>query len=262
MKQYIVDAFSDTLFHGNQAAICILDKWPEVSLMHNIAFENNFSETAFVVKTGNDESIPKYHLRWFTPSDEVDLCGHATLATAFVLFNFYEQTTQKIIFETMSGQLTVNKNGDLYEMNFPIYDLKPIPVTDEMEAALGARPAEAYMGRDMLCVFDSENTIENMKPDFDKVKELPGLLVHVTAKGTKEDCVSRSFGPKIAISEDPVCGSGHCHIAPYWSGKMNKPEIIARQASRRGGTLYCKIEGERMTLAGKATLYSVSELSC
>lgn len=262
MKQYIVDAFTDTLFHGNQAAICVLDKWPEVPLMHSIAFENNFSETAFVVKMEDNETAPKYHLRWFTPSDEVDLCGHATLATAFTLFNFYEQKAEKIVFETLSGQLIVNRNGDLYEMNFPVYDLKPIPVTDEMEAALGVRPSKAYMGRDMLCVFDSESTIENMKPDFDKVKELPGLLVHVTAKGSKEDCVSRSFAPRIAINEDPVCGSGHCHIAPYWSGKMNKPEIIARQASRRGGTLYCKIEGERMTLAGKATLYSVSELNC
>ena len=255
MKQYVVDAFTDSVFHGNQAAVCVLDKWPSEELMMNITRENNFSETAFTVKEGK-----KYHLRWFTPGGEIDLCGHATLGTAYVLFRFYEQDADKLVFTTLSGDLIVTKNGELLEMEFPAYDLKPVEVTDAMEEALGVRPSAAYLARDLLCVLDDETQVRALTPDQEKLKALPGLLQHVTARGRDEDCVSRSFAPKLAVAEDPVCGSGHCHIIPYWADTFGKGELVAYQASKRGGTLYCRREGSKIFMAGKAALYSIDEL--
>ena len=251
MKQYIVDAFTDQVFHGNQAAVCVLKKWLPEELMMNIAMENNFSETAFVVKEGD-----KYHLRWFTPGGEIDLCGHATLATAYVLFRFFIPKEEKVIFNTLSGDLIVTKNGDLLEMEFPAYQLKKVEVTREMSDAIGAVPREAYMGRDLLCVLDDESVVRNLSPQMDRVKKLDGLLLHVTAPGKDVDCVSRSFAPKLNVTEDPVCGSGHCHIIPYWAKKLGKNQMIAYQASKRGGTLYCRMAGDRIFLAGKAVLFS------
>ena len=224
--------------------------------MLHIAIENNLSETAFAVKEGDF-----YHLRWFTPGGEIDLCGHATLACAFVLLNFYEEGSKHILFHTMSGELIVEKRGTLYEMNFPAYDLHPVPVTSQIIEAIGAIPKEAYMGRDLLCVFDSEDTVRGLQPDLEKLKALDGLLLHVTAKGTETDCVSRSFAPKCQVAEDPVCGSGHCHIIPYWAKISGKSELIAYQASGRGGTLYCRIQDGRVILAGKAVLYSCAEIN-
>lgn len=255
MKQYIVDAFTDTVFKGNQAAICIMDEWIPEGLMMDIAKENNFSETAFAVGEGN-----VYRLKWFTPGGEIDLCGHATLACAYVLFRFYISDSPMVTFKTKSGELTVGRKADLIEMDFPAYQLRQVPVTYEMETALGFRPVDAYMGRDLLCVFEDEETVRNMVPDLDSVKKLEGLLLHVTAPGKDYDCVSRSFGPKLNISEDPVCGSGHCHIVPYWAKRLEKDDILAFQASKRTGTLYCRMEGSRVFLAGKAVLFSESEL--
>lgn len=255
MKQYIVDAFTDALFHGNQAAVCVLDRWLPEDLMMDITRENNFSETAFTVKEGD-----KYHLRWFTPGGEVDLCGHATLATSFVLLNYYEPEAERIVYTTLSGELIVERRGDLYQMSFPAYDLRQVPVTPEMTAAIGAEPTAAYLGRDLLCVFEDGARIPEMTPDQDKLLTLDGLLLHVTARGKDVDCVSRSFGPKLRIVEDPVCGSGHCHIAPYWAKTLQKQELVAYQASSRGGTLYCRVEGDRVFLAGKAVLFSVCDL--
>ena len=255
MRQYIVDAFTDKLFHGNQAAICVTDSWPDEALMMNIAQENNFSETAFIVKERED-----YRLRWFTPSGEIDLCGHATLASAYVIMNYNDQNSDTITFNTLSGKLTVSKRDGLLEMEFPAYELERVEVTDEMASALGVRPVEAYIGRDLLCIFGDEEAVRNMKPDMTRVKELDGLLLHVSAKGRDYDCVSRSFAPKLGITEDPVCGSGHCHIAPYWSAKTGRNELTAYQASRRGGVLHCRVEGGKVYLAGNAVLYSVSEL--
>ena len=255
MKQYVVDAFTDSVFHGNQAAICVLESWPNEDLMMNITRENNFSETAFTVKEGK-----KWHLRWFTPGGEIDLCGHATLGTAFVLFRFYERDAQKLVFSTLSGDLIVTKNGDLLEMEFPAYELRPVEVTDEMEEAIGVRPLEAYMARDLLCVLDDEKTVRELVPDQEKIKQIDGLLLHVTARGKDEDCVSRSFAPKLAVAEDPVCGSGHCHIIPYWADTLGKDDLVAYQASKRGGTLYCRREGNKIFMAGKAALYSVDDL--
>ena len=207
MKQYVVDAFTDQVFQGNQAAVCVLDAWLPEDLMMSITGENNFSETAFTVKEGE-----KWHLRWFTPGGEIDLCGHATLGTAFVLLNYYEKDAEKVVFTTLSGDLIVTRKGDLYEMEFPAYDLKPVDVTPAMEEALGAKVREAYIARDLLCVLENEQTVRELQPDLEKVKQIDGLLVHVTARGADEDCVSRSFAPKLSVAEDPVCGSGHCQI--------------------------------------------------
>lgn len=255
MKQYIVDAFTDEVFHGNQAAICILDQWLPEDLMMNITRENNFSETAFAVREGD-----KYHLRWFTPGGEIDLCGHATLACAYVLFRFYIPDADKIVFSTLSGDLIVSRNGDLLEMVFPAYRLKKVPVTQDMIDAIGAVPTEAYMGRDLLCVFDHADTIRNLTPDMDKLLKLDGLLLQVTALGETTDSISRSFAPKLNVTEDPVCGSGHCHIVPYWAERLGKENIVAYQASRRGGILYCRMSGDKVFLAGKAALFSECEL--
>lgn len=256
MKQYVIDAFTDRVFGGNPAAICVMDNWLSDELMMNITVENNLSETAFAVKENE-----KYKLRWFTPGGEIDLCGHATLACAYVIMNYIEIDMWEVIFSTLSGDLTVNKKGELYEMDFPAYDLKQVEVTQEMIEAIGAIPKEAYMGRDLLCIFDNEDIVRNLKPDMDKVKQIDGLLLQVTAAGRDVDCVSRSFAPKLNVSEDPVCGSGHCHIAPYWINKLNKQNIIAYQASKRGGTLYCSMENGRVKLSGKAALYSVADIN-
>lgn len=256
MKQYIVDAFTDKLFHGNQAAICILDTWLSEKLMMNITRENNFSETAFAVKENG-----KYHLRWFTPGGEIDLCGHATLACAFVILNFYSQNADTVTFTTLSGDLTVTRKDDLYEMEFPIYKLVPVKISSDITDALGAEPKEVYLGRDMLCVFDKEDAVTNMNPDMEKVKLLDGAMLHITAKGKEYDCVSRSFAPKVNVTEDPVCGSGHCHIASYWSEKLHKNKITAYQASKRSGILYCNVENDKIYISGKAVLFSISELN-
>ncbi len=255
MKQYVVDAFTDRVFHGNQAAIIVLEDWLSESLMMDVTRENNFSETAFTVKEGE-----KYRLRWFTPGGEIDLCGHATLAAAYVLLRFYETAAERVVFSTLSGDLTVQRRGELLEMELPAYELKKTPVSPELEAALGVKVREAYLARDLLCVLEDEKSVCSFTPDLERIKALDGLLLHVTARGTAADCVSRSFAPKLAVAEDPVCGSGHCHIIPYWADTLGKDELVAYQASRRGGTLYCRREGNKIFMAGKAALYSVDEL--
>ena len=254
MRQFVVDAFTDHVFAGNPAAVCILSHWIPDALMQDIAMENRFSETAFVVKEG-----AAYHLRWFTPGGEIDLCGHATLATAYVLLNHDEKEQSSVTFTTLSGELFVRRTGDKYEMEFPAYELRQLPVTDEMAAAFGERPQEAWLGRDLLCVFAEEETIRKMQPDMEQLARLPGLLQHATARGKAYDCVSRSFAPKLNVEEDPVCGSGHCHIAPYWSQRIGST-LTAYQASARGGVLYCRVDGEKVFLGGKAVLFSVADL--
>lgn len=253
MKQYIVDAFTDKVFSGNQAAVCVLDKWPDDELMQNIAIENNFSETAFTVKEGE-----AYHLRWFTPGGEIDFCGQATLGTSYVLFNFYEKDALEIEFKTQVGRLTVARKGDIFEMDFPAYKLKSIEVTDQMEEAIGIRPTEAYLDRDLLLVLPDAQTVKTLQPDQDKIKELEGLLVAVTAPSDEIafDCVSRIFAPKLSIPEDPVTGSAHCMITPYWCGKLGKKDLTCYQASARSGILYTGINEDRIKVAGKAVLYS------
>jgi len=255
MKQFVVDAFTDKVFGGNPAAVCVMESWLSDELMLKITQENNLSETAFAVKEDDF-----YRLRWFTPSGEIDLCGHATLACGYVVMRFYRPELSKVAFETKSGTLTVEKHGDLYEMDFPAYQLVPVEVTDQMEDAIGARPVEAYMGRDLLCVMENEQVIRTLSPDMEKLLSLDGLLLQATAKGDDYDCVSRSFAPKLNVPEDPVCRFGHCHILPYWAGKLDKDELIAYQASPRGGILYAKMNGSRVFISGKAALYSEAEI--
>ncbi len=258
MKQYVVDAFTDTVFHGNPAAVCVLPTWPSEELMQSIAIENSLSETAFLVKEEE-----RYGLRWFTPGGEIDLCGHATLASAFVILTYYEPSLTEVSFSTRSGILTVTKQEKLYTMEFPAYDLTSVPVTPEMTDALGVRPLEAYLGRDLLLILSSEEEVCGLRPDPEKVKDLPGLLCHVTAKGEGDyDCISRSFCPKLAIPEDPVCGSGHCHIIPYWSKVLEQTSLTAYQASQRSGVLYCESDekNHRVYLSGKAVLFAEADL--
>ncbi len=255
MRQYIVDAFTDRVFSGNPAAVCVMEDWLSDGLMQDICRENNLSETAFTVKERDG-----YRLRWFTPGGEIDLCGHATLATAYVICNFIDKDASELLFYTLSGELSVKDLGGLYELDLPAYELKSVPVTDEMEQALGLRPKEAFMGRDMLCILDNEEQVKQLRPDMEKLRSLEGLLLHVSAGGSGYDCVSRSFAPKLNVDEDPVCGSGHCHIVPYWLERTGKDRLLARQASRRGGTLQCRMENGRVFMAGKAALFSQAEI--
>ena len=256
MKQYIVDAFTNKPFSGNPAAVCILDSWPSESSMMKLAMENNLSETAFIVKENQ-----RYHLRWFTPGTEVELCGHATLASAFVILNFYEPGSDWVQFSTLSGLLTVRRKGDFYEMDFPTYELKEIPVTDAMEQAFGVRPVKAVLGLDLVCVFENEEQVRSMAPDQEALKAIVGRIQNATAKGKETDCVSRSFCPKLAIPEDPVCGSAHCQITDYWSQVLEKKEITAYQASKRGGYLHCEMLGNgRIAISGEAVLVAISEI--
>ena len=256
MKQYIVDAFTDKPFAGNPAAVCVMDSWPSEASMMKLAMENNLSETAFIVK--EEEG---YHLRWFTPGKEVELCGHATLASSFVILNYVEPESSSVSFNTMSGMLTVTRKGDLYEMDFPTYELKEIPVTDDMEKAFGVRPVKAVLGLDLVCVFETEEQVREMTPDQNLLTKIEGRIQNATAAGSDADCVSRSFCPKVAIAEDPVCGSAHCQIADYWSQVLGKKEILAYQASRRGGYLYCELkENGRIAISGKAALVAISEI--
>lgn len=256
MKQYIVDAFTNKVFSGNPAAVCVLESWPEEKWMMQLAAENNLSETAFIVK----EEMG-YHLRWFTPGTEVELCGHATLASAFVILNYYEPEAQQVEFHTLSGKLTIVRRENRYEMDLPTYALHEIPVTDAMEAAFGVRPVKAVLGLDLVCVFENEDIVRGMQPDQALLMGIPGRIQNATAAGSETDCVSRSFCPKLAIPEDPVCGSAHCQIADYWAGVLGKKEIVAYQASKRGGTLHCRLTGNgRIQISGEAVLFAVSEV--
>lgn len=255
MKQYIVDAFADRLFEGNPAAVCLLDTWPADTLMQQIAMENNLAETAFAVKEGDG-----FRLRWFTPEEEFDLCGHATLATAYVLTRLEYPQLNEVRFYTRSGLLTVRDRGGLLELDFPAYTPVRVEVTDEMTAALGVRPLEAWRARDLLCVLEREDDVRNLRPDLRAMGSLEGELCIVTAKGSQFDCVSRCFAPGCSVPEDPVTGSAHCLIIPYWAARTGRTEFTARQASPRGGTLYCRLDGNRVKLAGRAVLYAQSDL--
>ena len=256
MKQYIVDAFTNRPFSGNPAAVCVMDRWPSEAAMMQLAMENNLSETAFIVK-----ELEGYRLRWFTPGTEVELCGHATLASAFVMLNFYEPHSDVVRFNTMSGLLTVRRKGKLYEMDFPTYALTEIPVTDAMERAFGIRPVRAVLGLDLVCVFETEEQVRLMAPDQALLAQLEGRIQNATAQGSETDCVSRSFCPKLSIPEDPVCGSAHCQIADYWSCELGKKRIKAYQASKRGGYLDCVLlDNGRIAISGEAALVAVTEI--
>jgi len=251
LELYQVDAFADGVFSGNPAAVVPLFEWLSDELMQNIALENNLPETAFFVRKGE-----YFELRWFTPEIEVDLCGHATLASAHVLYEYLEYDDPVVVFETKSGRLFVDREGDLYSMDFPAWGIREIQVTERVSKALGERPAELYMGeRDMMAVFELEEQIRSLNPDYRLVSQLDGMCMICTAPGLDFDFVSRSFVPEAGIAEDPVTGSAHCSLVPFWADRLNKTELTAYQASERGGTLACEHMGDRIKIAGKAVTY-------
>lgn len=254
---YQVDTFTEKLFGGNPAAVCPLDEWLDDGLLQKIAMENNLAETAFYV-----EREAHYEIRWFTPTVEVDLCGHATLAAAFVLFNHEGYSGNCINFHShRSGALSVSRKSNWLTLDFPVDELQPLPVTDELASCFDKRPMEAYQGKtDCLLVFEKESDIANIQPRFDRISTLKARGVIVTAKGESLDFVSRFFGPQVGIPEDPVTGSAHTMLTPYWAQRLNKLELSAVQLSGRRGYLYCKLSGNRVEISGQAKLYLKGEI--
>lgn len=248
---YQVDAFTNRTFQGNPAAVCPLKEWIDDEVMLNIAAENNLSETAFVVHKFENE----YELRWFTPKSEIDLCGHATLATAFVVFNFIDAGLTEVKFHTKSGLLTVTKEGSLLTMTFPSREGVQCDVPDALVKGLGKVPKEVYLARDYLAVFESEEDILNLEIDLDELKKLSAFGVIATARGKEVDFVSRFFAPNVGIDEDPVTGSAHCTLVPYWKKVLQKTDFVALQLSERGGKLVCKDLGELVQISGEAVVY-------
>jgi len=254
---YHVDAFSRTIFGGNPASVCIMDSWLDDNMLLSIASENNLSETAFLVP----ESKGSYKLRWFTPTVEVDLCGHATLASAFVILSFINNSLSSVDFETASGPLSVTRSGDLLSMDFPARTPEPTEKLPIISQALGAEPLDVLKSRDLLVVFEDESVISDMVPDFDKLKQIrDAFAVIVTAQGKRSDFVSRFFAPNAGIPEDPVTGSAHCSLIPYWAHRLKKTHLHAYQLSKRGGELFCENAGDRVRISGNAVLYAKGEL--
>ena len=256
MKYYIIDAFADGVFKGNPAGVCLPDRELDAETMQKIAFENNLPETAFLLK--KDEG---YALRWFTPEQEIDLCGHATLASAYVLMAYLKPSMTSVSFYTMSGVLNVEKTDGMLKMDFP--ERKPLPcrVPDGLEEALGASVLETHLSRDLLVLLESEEAVRALTPDFtllSRIKEAFGFIV--TAKGSSCDFVSRFFAPSAGIPEDPVTGSSHCTLIPFWSGQLGKTKMTAQQLSKRGGTLYCEDLGSRVSISGRVVCYLKGEI--
>lgn len=248
---YQVNAFTKSVFGGNPAGVCPLESWLEDEDMQAIAAENNLSETAFVVRKGDG-----YELRWFTPKMEVDLCGHATLASAFVIFNYLDESAKSAEFRTKSGVLSVKRDGELLVMDLPSWQVVKASAPKELVAGLGAEPAEVWCSeRDYLVVYESEDDIKLLNPNFEELKKLDQLCVCVTAPGRKSDFVSRFFAPRGGIDEDPVTGSSHCELIPFWSKRLGKKKLHAFQLSQRGGELFCEALGERVSIAGHAVIY-------
>ena len=248
---YQIDAFTSKVFSGNPAAVCPLERWLPDKQMQAIAMENNLSETAFFVKKEGH-----YELRWLTPKIEVDLCGHATLASAYVFFNFIDQTAHSVSFKTKSGMLQVNREGDLLAMNFPSRKANPCPIPEQLIQGLGEQPEEVLLARDYLVVYDSEDKVRSLKPNINLLLQNEALGTIVTATGENSDFVSRFFAPKVGIPEDPVTGSAHSTLIPYWSDKLGRKKLYARQISSRSGELFCEDLGDRVKIAGKAVRYS------
>lgn len=249
---YIVNAFSFGPFTGNPAAICVLEQWPAVAVMQSIAEQNNLSETAFILK-----KFDTYSIRWFTPTIEVPLCGHATLAAAHVIFNELNFQQNEIRFHSKSGELRVIKEKDLLELNFPSEEFKEISITKIPAKELGIKPISTGIGRVFILIeVATETEVIEANPDIHILKKLDAAGIIITAKGNTSDFVSRVFAPQSGIDEDPVTGSAHCLLIPYWAQKLNKYKLLAKQLSKRGGILYCNYAGKRVLIGGKAELYS------
>lgn len=253
---YQVDAFTDRAFAGNPAAVCLLDAWPEDALLQSIAAENNLSETAFLVKDG-----ARYALRWMTPVTEMELCGHATLAAAFVIFNFVDPVLDEVVFDTLSGELRVRRDDKQLHMDFPALPPLPCACPPKLLAALGKPPQEVLRSPPYyLARYDSANDIRALQPDMEKLKAIDLMGAIVTAPGDAEDFVSRVFGPKVGIPEDPVTGSAHSVLIPYWAARLGKQRLHARQVSARGGELFCELRADRVDIAGQAVLFMQGEI--
>lgn len=249
---YHVDAFTSRLFAGNPAAVCPLERWLDDTTLQRIGAENNLSETAFFVPEGEG-----YRLRWFTPAVEIDLCGHATLASAYVVFRFLDPARESVVFESRSGPLGVRRAGDLLEMDFPSRPPGAVEVSPALLPALGGpEPVEVLAARDYLVVYESEEQVRALAPDFAGLKRVDRFAVIATAPGTGgADFVSRFFAPAQGIDEDPVTGSAHSTLVPYWSRRLGKKRLAARQVSARGGELECEDRGDRVAMAGQAVLF-------
>jgi predicted PhzF superfamily epimerase YddE/YHI9 len=252
---YQVDAFTSTVFRGNPAAVCLLDAWLPDATLQNIAAENNLSETAFTVPRGDE-----FELRWFTPTLEMDLCGHATLAAAFVLFTGQNFFGNVIHFHSRSGVLTVTRAGEMFTLDFPSRPAIRCSEPEDSLRGLGAKPAFVLKSRDFLAVFATEAEVHALRPDFATLKNLECLGIIATAPGDDCDFVSRFFAPAAGVDEDPVTGSAHCTLIPYWTERLGKNRLTARQISRRGGELFCELIGDRVHIGGKAVLYLRGEI--
>jgi len=253
---YQIDAFTSRMFRGNPAAVVLLEDWlPDETLMA-IAAENNLAETAYVVPRG--DVMP---LRWFTPTVEVDLCGHATLAAAHVLFRHTFPTAERVTFSTRSGNLVVTREDELLSMEFPCRPGKPVEITEGLISVLGVPPREAYGSRDLLAIFESESEIRDFQPDFQRIATLDFFAVIVSAPGDTADYVYRFFAPRQGIPEDPATGSANCTLVPYWAARLGKPGLVAKQLSARGGDLRCSLRGDRVLIAGRAVEYLRGEIT-
>ena len=263
MRYHIINAFTDKPFNGNQAGVCLLDAWLPDAVLQSIAAENNLPETAFLVKRDGF-----YDLRWFSPEVEIDLCGHATLASAFVLFEESERSASELRFKTMSGMLAVKKENGLLYLDFPSRPVTVCPMYRTFEDAFGVKPVAVYKAADFLVLLDNEETLRNIKPDFSilkRIKEEAGLDndvfgIIITAKGNDCDFVSRFFAPNAGINEDPVTGRAHCSLIPFWAERLCKSKFIARQLSKRGGILFCEDCGNRVKIGGSAIRYLRGEI--
>jgi len=252
-----VDAFTSRLFGGNPAAVCLLDEWLDDSVLQAIAEENNLSETAFLLEQGEG-----FELRWFTPVTEVALCGHATLASALVVFDYLDWASDRITFHTRkSGALHVSRSNGRLEMDFPATRPRPASAPAGLEQALDCAVSKVYLaGEDLMVVLENEDRVREIEPDMARLAELEYRGISVTAAGHHCDFVSRFFAPRCGVAEDPVTGSAHCALIPYWSRMLSKTELYARQISRRGGDLYCRQLGKRVAIAGDAVLYLRGEI--
>ncbi len=257
MEYFIVNAFAESYFSGNPAGVCVLENEISEELMQSIAMQNNLAETAFVLRSGNH-----FILRWFTPEYEIDLCGHATLASAYVLMNYIEKNVDTINFESKSGQLIVSRENDLYTLDFPSRVPKEIHMPiDILEQALGVKVLGTYLSRDLVVLVEDEETVKNLKPNFNLLSQFNDVFAFiVTAKGESCDFVSRFFTPKEEMKEDPVTGSAHCSLIPFWREKLNKNKMVAKQLSKRGGILFCEDCGTRVMISGHAICYSIGKI--
>ena len=250
LPYFQVDAFASRLFSGNPAGVCLLEAWLPEETLQSIAAENNQSETAFLVASGDG-----YDLRWFTPAVEIELCGHATLAAAHVLFRHHGLEGEQVVFRTKSGEIPVTRRGEVLALDFPLTPATPCDPPGPLVKGLGKLPVFTAKSRDLLAVFESEQDVRNLKPDFAELSRLDVLGVIATAPGIECDFVSRFFAPAVGVNEDPATGSAHCTLAAYWAEQVGRPELTARQVSARGGELSCLVKGDRVVISGRARTY-------